>query len=123
MEYFKETEWLGFLVGSNGTIINNTGIKFIQYAQQGVMYVGLELDKNKRIMRRLADLVYRHHINKGHSLPKGLVIGFRDGNKSNCRAENLSVHTSHQGVPHEMDHAAIIRYDELFNVQNPRLNR
>lgn len=121
MEHFVETEWSDFYVGSNGTIKNKTGIKFVQYAQDGVMYVGLEFDKNRRIMKRLADLVYRYHINKGRPLPPGLVIKFRDGNKSNCRAENLSVHTCHKGVSYEMDTVAIVRY-ELLNLSNTKNN-
>lgn len=123
MEHFVETDWSDFYVGSNGTIKNQTGIKFVQYTQEGVMYVGLELDKNKRIMKRLADLVYRYHINKGKQLPPGLIIKFRDNNKNNHSVDNLSVHTTHyKGVTNEMDTAAIVRY-ELFNLQDTHNRR
>jgi hypothetical protein len=88
MEVYKETEWSGFYVGSNGTIINNTGLKMVKYKQAGALYVGIEYN-GKRSMKRLADLVYRYHIRCGKPLLYGTIIKFRDGDPSNCKSDNL----------------------------------
>lgn len=94
MEYYKETDVSGFYVGSNGTIINQTGIKFVRYNGNGELYVGFELEKNKRIMKKLSHLVYKFHVNRGREIDKDMVVYKIDGNNSNYSASNLALRLS-----------------------------
>lgn len=91
MEYFKETEVSGFYVGSNGTIINQTGIKFVKYKSNNEFYVGLELDTNKRIMKKLSLLVYKFHINRGKEIDEDMTVYRIDGNLENYSVDNLAL--------------------------------
>jgi hypothetical protein len=89
-EHFIETEWCGFYVGSYGTIMNQTGVQSVQYRTQGDLYVGLENDGH-RSMKKLSNLVYKYHINRGKELDPEMTVRFKDNNQSNCSASNLYI--------------------------------
>ena len=92
MEHFKETEIHGFFVGSEGGIVNETGIKVFKWCDQtGDCYVGFQLDRGRRIMRKLSHLVYQFHVNRGRPLEKGYTVSHRDGDKTNLSYTNLTV--------------------------------
>lgn len=87
-EHFVETEWGGFYVGSSGTVINNTGLQHVQYRQGGVLYVGIEY-LGRRSMKKLSNLVYKYHINRGRNIDSEMTVRFRDADETNCDSSNL----------------------------------
>jgi hypothetical protein len=88
MEHFKETEWSGFYIGSEGSIQNQTGFEGVKCFQQGVVYVGI-LAHGRRNLKKLANLVYRYHVRNGREIPNGFIVAFKDKNPKNCKASNL----------------------------------
>lgn len=106
-EYWVETHIGGLYVSSQGSIKNDTGIKLVKQEMWPDLYVGLQITKTKRVMFKLANLVYTFHINRGKPVDKDMTVRFRDGDHHNCAVDNLYIDYRHVNRPVVYDHRTV----------------